>query len=117
MLTLLLNRFPRRRIVGLLALREWGPATGAITQSVATEQAGQQSLASGTVVAPVQTGGGLGGGAWIPLRPRTGRVTPLEIPAITGSVRSAQARQESIAFGEMIDTELEMVVAILMAAD
>jgi hypothetical protein len=31
-----------------------------------------------------------------------------------GTVRTAQARQESVAFGEMIDTELEMVTLLLL---
>jgi hypothetical protein len=78
------------------------------------EHHGRLYLAHDLVVAPVQTGGGFGGGGWIPLRPRTGRVVPFEIPAITGTVRTAQARQESVAFGEMIDTELEMVTLLLL---
>jgi hypothetical protein len=115
MLALIFNQAPSRRIVGLLALGEWGPATGAITGSVASQQAGQQSLAVGTVVEPVVivVGGGSSGFGGFGF----GKKFPSKIPAITGTVRTAQQRQESIALGEMIDTELEMVTAILMAAD
>jgi hypothetical protein len=91
-------------IIGLLALGEWGPPAGAISGSVTSVQAEQKSLAAGNVEELILVGGG--GGSWI--WPR------LEI---TGTVRSAQARQQSVAIGEMIDTELEMLTALLMAAD
>jgi hypothetical protein len=84
-----------------------------------TQQAGQQSLASGTVVEPIVIvvgggGGGAGGGLW------RGRLVPhftTKIPAIAGTVSTMQARQVSLATGDMVDTELEMFAAILMAAD
>jgi hypothetical protein len=40
-----------------------------------------------------------------------------KIPAIAGTVSTMQARQVSLATGDMVDTELEMFAAILMAAD
>jgi hypothetical protein len=110
MLSLLFNRFPKRRVVGLLALGEWGPATGAISGSVATQQAGQGSIVSGTVAEPVVQVVG-GGGLWrVRLLPHFNT----KIPAVTGSVATTQARQESRLTGEMIDTELEMLTAILL---
>ncbi len=116
MLTLLFNRYPKRQPVGLLALGEWGPATGAISGSCSTDQARQQTFARGTVVAPAQIGSGGGGGGdgrWIPL---PAGPTPWRIPAIAGQVRMSQAAQNTIAIGEMIDAELEMF-AILAAMD
>ena len=109
MLTLLFQRGQKRRMVGLLALGEWGPATGAITGSVATQQPGQESHVSGTVSEPAVIV--VGGGVW------RGRLLPqftTKIPAITGSVTSEQARQVSLLTGEMIDTELEMFAATML---
>lgn len=136
-------------MVGLLALGEWGPAIGAISGLISSEQARQQSIASGTVVesvVQVVSGGGWGDGDWIPLgrlgewrqwRP-TGRaisgsvrtqqarqqslavgtvVAPVEIPVIT-VVRTSEARQEITIIGDMIDDdELAALTALLMAAD
>jgi hypothetical protein len=115
MLSLIFSRATKRRVVGLLALGEWGPPTGAITGSVATQQPGQESIASGAVAEPVVHvvgGGGAGGGLW------RARLLPhfrSEIPSITGTVSTTQARQVSRLSGEMIDTELEMLTAILLA--
>ena len=114
MLTLIFSRVANRRPVGLLALGEWSPATGApaaVSGTITTANAGQEDIASGAVVEPVVTvvGGG-GGGGWIwPRAP----VTRLEI---TGRMRTAQARQESVLTGDMVDTELELIAAILLAS-
>jgi hypothetical protein len=113
MLTLIFNRAAKRRIVGLLALGGWGPATGAISGSVSTEQARQETLAGGTVLEPIETGIGRGGfsiGPWVRPRPHF----TLKIPAITGACETRQGRQESLLTGDMIDTELEMLTAILL---
>ena len=101
-------------MVGLLALGDWGPATGApaaVSGAITTEQPGQQSIASGTVVEPVTIVVG-GGAVW------RGRLLPqfeTKIPEITGTISSAQPRQESVMTGDMIDTELELVTAIMLA--
>jgi hypothetical protein len=58
-------------------------------------------------------GGGGGGSGVIPIGPY-----PRKIPAITGVCATQQRKQESVLTGDMIDTELEMMTAILlMAAD
>jgi hypothetical protein len=114
MLALIFNRAPKRRIVGLLALGEWGPATNAISGSITTDQPGQQSIASGAVVEPVVHVVSGGGGSGFGIGPYPWK----KIPAITGVCRTEQARQDSQLTGDVIDTELEMVTAILlMAAD
>lgn len=118
MLALLFNRTSgARRLIGLLALGEWGPATGKISGTVSTSQAPQQTLANGNIVAPVVgVGGGSGAGVFSlelsgpPLR----YVTP-KIAAIRGRVESRQATQETRLTGDMVDTELEMVLMALMA--
>ncbi len=119
MLSLIFSRATKRRMVGLLALGEWGPATGAITGSVSTAQAKQETLAGGTVLEPVQTGVGGGGGPWIYPWPRhpPGRSwfdprPQNKIPArgaISGSVTTQQARQQSLAVGTVV-TPVEIPV-------
>lgn len=104
MLALIFSRAANRRPVGLLALGEWSPATGAITGTVTTRQAGQQDLASGAVVEPVVTvvsGGGGGGGGWVSLR-RPGEWRPARA-AISGSVTTQQAGQQSLAVGGVVN--------------
>ena len=111
MLTLVFYRTPKRRIVGLLALGEWGSATGAISGSVSTEQARQKTLAGGTVSVPVHADAGTSGG--LSIRPR--RYPPLFlIPAITGVIETCQNRQQTSAVGEVLDAELEMVTLLLL---
>jgi hypothetical protein len=105
MLSLIFSRAKKRNVIGLLALGEWGPPSGAISGSVATQQAPQQDLASGTVVEPVVHvvgggGGGGGWGGWVSVRSagewRAART------AISGSVKTQQARQQTLAVGTVV---------------
>lgn len=80
-----------KSIIGLLALGEWSPATGAVVRSV---QAEQHSLATGLVVEPVVlvfAGGGSGSGSELGL--------PAPVPAITGAATGVQGRQQAASRG------------------